>query len=79
MAFDWREYRSQAFDELVGESGEPRLAAQRLIEYLSSLSEPEIAERRLASELAIKVMGIRRCAARRGSPDRKSTRLNSSH
>jgi len=58
MAFDWREYRSQTFDELVEESGEPRLAAQRLIEYLSSLSEPEIAERRLASELAIKVMGI---------------------
>jgi len=58
MAFDWRAYRSQTFDELVAESGEPRLAAQRLIEYLSSLSEPEIAERRLASELAIKVMGI---------------------
>src|SRR5262245_3283061 len=58
MAFDWREYRSQTFDELVEESGEPRLAAQRLIEYLSSLSEPEIAERRLGSELAIKVMGI---------------------
>src|SRR5579864_7646780 len=58
MAFDWRTYRSATFDELVGESGEPRLAAQRLIAYLSSLSEPEIAERRLASELAIKVMGI---------------------
>jgi uncharacterized circularly permuted ATP-grasp superfamily protein len=58
VAIDWRQYRSQAFDELVEASGEPRLAAQRLIAYLSSLSDPELAERRLASELAIKVMGI---------------------
>ena len=58
MAFDWRAYRSEAFDELVGTSGEPRLAAQQLIAYLSGLTEPDLAERRLASELAIKVMGI---------------------
>ena len=58
MAFDWHAYRSETFDELVGERGEPRVAAERLIAYLGSLSEPEIAERRLASELAIKVMGI---------------------
>jgi uncharacterized circularly permuted ATP-grasp superfamily protein len=58
MAFDWHAYRSETFDELVGEGGEPRVAAERLIAYLSSLSEPELAERRLASELAIKVMGI---------------------
>ncbi len=58
MAIDWREYRSQAFDELLEATGEPRLAAQRLIAYLSGLSATELAERRLASELAIKVMGI---------------------
>jgi uncharacterized circularly permuted ATP-grasp superfamily protein len=58
MAIDWRQYRSETFDELVGTSGEPRLAAQRLIAYLSGLTEPELAERRLASRLAIKVMGI---------------------
>src|SRR5262245_18034822 len=58
MAIDWRQYRSLAFDELVDASGEPRLAAQRLIAYLSGLTGPELSERRLASELAIKVMGI---------------------
>jgi uncharacterized circularly permuted ATP-grasp superfamily protein len=58
MSIDWRQYRSQTFDELVEEGGVPRLAAQRLIAYLSGLSEPELAERRLASTLAIKVMGI---------------------
>jgi uncharacterized circularly permuted ATP-grasp superfamily protein len=58
MAIDWRQYRSETFDELVEPGGAPRLAAQRLIAYLSGLSGPELAERRLASELAIKVMGI---------------------
>src|SRR5262249_32085232 len=58
MAIDWRQYRSETFDELVEASGEPRLAAQRLIAYLSSLSGPWLAERRLSSALAIKVMGI---------------------
>ncbi|HLY36917.1 MAG TPA: circularly permuted type 2 ATP-grasp protein [Candidatus Binatia bacterium] len=58
MAFDWREYRSETFDELVEPSGTPRLAAQQLIAYLSGLTDPELSERRLASELAIKVMGI---------------------
>src|SRR5262249_48212015 len=58
MAIDWRQYRSHTFDELIGATGEPRLAAQRLIAYLSELSQAELAERRLASELAIKVMGI---------------------
>jgi len=58
MSIDWRQYRSQTFDELVEDGGVPRLAAQRLIAYLSGLSEPELAERRLASTLAIKVMGI---------------------
>ncbi len=58
MSIDWRQYRSQTFDELVEGTGEPRLAAQRLIAYLSGLSAAELGERRLASELAIKVMGI---------------------
>jgi uncharacterized circularly permuted ATP-grasp superfamily protein len=58
MPIDWRQYRSQTFDELVEATGQPRLAARRLIAYLSGLSAAELAERRLASELAIKVMGI---------------------
>jgi len=58
MAFDWRHYRSATFDELIDGHGAPRLAAQQLIAYLSCLTDTELSERRLASELAIKVMGI---------------------
>ncbi|MDB5971909.1 MAG: circularly permuted type 2 ATP-grasp protein [Hydrocarboniphaga sp.] len=59
MAIDWRQYRCENFyDELCEAPGRPRAAALKLAEYLGSLSEPEMAERRLAAELAIKVMGI---------------------
>ncbi|WP_028080466.1 circularly permuted type 2 ATP-grasp protein [Solimonas soli] len=57
---DWSQYRCKGFhDELIADaSGEPRPAAQHLVHYLASLSAAELAERRLAAELAIKVMGI---------------------
>src|SRR5437016_11674800 len=58
MPIDWRQYKSDAFDELFAAPGQPRPAALRLIEYLEGLSAKELSERRLASELAIKVMGI---------------------
>jgi len=58
MPIDWRVYESLTFDELFEAPGQPRQAAQRLVAYLSGLSAQELAERRLASELAIKVMGI---------------------
>jgi len=59
MAIDWRQYRCESFyDELFEAPGKPRPAALKLAEYLDALSEPELAERRLAAELAIKVMGI---------------------
>nr|WP_043114203.1 circularly permuted type 2 ATP-grasp protein [Solimonas soli] len=60
MAIDWSQYRCKGFhDELIADaSGEPRPAAQHLVHYLASLSAAELAERRLAAELAIKVMGI---------------------
>lgn len=59
MAIDWRQYRCESFyDELFEAPGKPRPAALKLAEYLDDLSEPELAERRLAAELAIKVMGI---------------------
>jgi uncharacterized circularly permuted ATP-grasp superfamily protein len=59
MAIDWSEYRCQGFhDELFVAPGQPRPAAQHLVDYLGSLSNAELAERRLAAELAIKVMGI---------------------
>ncbi len=59
MAIDWRQYRCEPFyDELFEAPGQSRPAALKLAEYLGGLSEPELAERRLAAELAIKVMGI---------------------
>jgi uncharacterized circularly permuted ATP-grasp superfamily protein len=59
MAFDWRDYRcDHAYDELFAASGTPRPAAQRLLEYLKRLSPKDLADRRLAADLAIKVMGI---------------------
>ena len=59
MAIDWQQYRCENYyDELFGGPGQPRPAARRLAEYLDDLSNAELAERRLAAELAIKVMGI---------------------
>ncbi len=59
MAIDWQQYRCEDFyDELFEGPGLPRPAARRLAEYLDDLTNAELAERRLAAELAIKVMGI---------------------
>lgn len=59
MAIDWQQYRCETFyDELLQAPGRARLAAHPLTDYLSRLSEMELAERRLAAELAIKVMGV---------------------
>ena len=59
MPFDWRQYRcDEAHDEIFAAPGEPRPAARRLFEYLQGLSAQDFAERRLAADLAIKVMGI---------------------
>ncbi len=46
------------YDELFAAAGEPRPAARKLTEYLADLSAQELAERRLAAELAIKAMGV---------------------
>jgi uncharacterized circularly permuted ATP-grasp superfamily protein len=59
MALDWQTYHwPDHFDELIAAPGEPRAAARVLAEYLQGLSRAELAERRLAAELAIKAMGI---------------------
>ena len=59
MAFDWRQYRGDAaYDELFDNAGGARPAARSLVEYLQSLSQKDLADRRLAADLAIKVMGI---------------------
>lgn len=59
MPFNWQQYRSGKFyDELFAKPGEPRPAAQDLIDYLSKLSPEDLKARRTAAELTIKVMGI---------------------
>ncbi len=59
MAIDWHQYRCNGYyDELFDAPGQARPAAQRLVHYLGSLPAGDLAERRLAAELAIKIMGV---------------------
>lgn len=60
MQVNWAEYRSDGFfDELMRADGAgARDAAQTLIEYLSSLKPGDMRERRTASEVAIREMGV---------------------
>lgn len=59
MSFDWRSYRClDAYDEVFAGPGDPRPAARHLYEYLQGFSAKDLADRRLAAELAIKIMGI---------------------
>jgi uncharacterized circularly permuted ATP-grasp superfamily protein len=59
MAVDWRHYPTDGFyDELIQAPAEPRSVARVLCDYLASLSDEELNERRTAAELAIQVMGI---------------------
>ncbi len=55
---DWSKYRTATYDELIQADGQPRPAARRVIEYLSSLSGRELSERQLAADVAARVMGI---------------------
>ena len=47
-----------AWDELIDGQGQPRPSAKRLMEYLSSLDDKELLSRKVASEIAIREMGI---------------------
>lgn len=59
MAVEWRDYDCKTFfDELVDAKGQPRAGAERLLAYLEALSQKDLAERRLAADLAIKIMGV---------------------
>lgn len=59
MAVEWRDYDGKThFDELIDADGKPRAGAERLFAYLAQLSPKELAERRLAADLAIKIMGV---------------------
>lgn len=59
MEKSWKDYKSKGFfDESITPKGNPRAAASRAINFLKSLSAPEMAESRRAAELAVKEMGI---------------------
>ena len=56
---DWSDYTlNQYYDELIAPDGSARPAAAGLVDYLASLTDRELQERRTAADLAIKVMGI---------------------
>ena len=53
------DYRTNgAWDELIDSQGQPRPHARRLMQYLSSLDDKELLSRKVASEIAIREMGI---------------------
>jgi uncharacterized circularly permuted ATP-grasp superfamily protein len=59
MSIDWKNYPIKAiYDELIAETAELRSAAAELGNYLSSMNDEELKERKNAAELAIQVMGI---------------------
>ncbi len=59
MSIDWKNYHSSGFyDELIADSGAPRVAARQMARYIASLDEDELALQQGAAELAIKSMGI---------------------
>lgn len=59
MSIDWKSYDPRPFfDELIAAPGKPRAAARTLTDYLASLDDAEIRERKRAAELAIVEMGI---------------------
>lgn len=59
MSISWKDYSSnEAHDELITPSGRARPGAGKVVRYLSSLSDEELAQRREAAELAMRVMGI---------------------
>ena len=59
MSISWKEYSSgDMYDELITPSGRARPGAGKVVQYLHSLSDSELAERREAAELAMRVMGI---------------------
>ena len=59
MAITWKEYSSgDSFDELITPGGRARSGAGKIVQYLRSLSDEDLRERREAAELSMHVMGI---------------------
>ena len=59
MQIDWQTYDPGAFhDEMIERPGASRPTARQLAAYLESLDRKDLDEKKLASRLAIKTMGI---------------------
>ncbi|WP_018934677.1 circularly permuted type 2 ATP-grasp protein [Thioalkalivibrio sp. ALJ24] len=59
MAIDWKHYDpAPFFDELMEGPGQPRPAARAVTEYLATLDDTEVQERKQAADSAILEMGI---------------------
>ena len=59
MTIDWSTYdATRAWDELVTPGGAPRPGAAGVMRVLAGLSREELAERKAAADVAIRVMGI---------------------
>ena len=59
MTHPLEDYRTNgAWDELIDSEGRPRPHARHLMQYLSSLDDKELLSRKVASEIAIREMGI---------------------
>lgn len=60
MTIEWQHYAAtdSYYDELIAYATGPRPAARALCEYLASLSDEELRERKTAADLDILVMGI---------------------
>tara|TARA_R110001592_G_scaffold295594_2_gene565709 strand:+ start:53957 stop:55417 length:1461 start_codon:yes stop_codon:yes gene_type:complete len=62
MDNSWKRYNNKQhgefFDELITDTGRPRVATRNAVKMLQGLSTEEMAARRAAAELAIREMGI---------------------
>jgi uncharacterized circularly permuted ATP-grasp superfamily protein len=59
MPIRWKQYATTGlYDELIRSPGRPREWARPLCKFFSSLKDEELTERRLATELAMRAMGI---------------------
>ena len=59
MPIRWKQYATTGlYDELIRSAGRPREWAKPLCKFFSALKDEELAERRMASELAMRAMGI---------------------
>ncbi|MFT4861717.1 MAG: putative circularly permuted ATP-grasp superfamily protein [Pseudohongiellaceae bacterium] len=59
MRVNWKTYNpGKFFDEMISSPGYARKPSRRLAAYLSSLTHEELLEKKTASELAIKTMGV---------------------